>query len=113
MLQSKEGVRNQENNGGPNHIAAWRKARGFSQKEIAEMLGVTVTHVWLLEHGERKVTAKGLRRLGQVLGVPGGTVLDYGPDDPEPGLLGYWRAASESQRANILAHIQNLLSKPD
>ena len=35
MLQSKEGVRNQENNGGPNHIAAWRKARGFSQKEIA------------------------------------------------------------------------------
>lgn len=113
MLQSKESGLHQENNGGPNHVAAWRKVRGLSQKEIAEILGVTVTHIWLLEHGERKLTAKWLRRFGQVLGVSAGTVLDYGPDAPEAGLLGYWRAASEAQRANILAHIENLLKKPD
>lgn len=83
MQSPVDEARNLENNGGPNHLAAWRKAKGLSQKDLALMLGTTVTQLWFLEHGVRKLTAKWLRRISKVLDVPAGVLLDYRPDEYE------------------------------
>ena len=46
-----------------------RKQNGYSQKELAELVGVHVTNISRYERGENRPTAEVLSRLADVLGV--------------------------------------------
>ena len=50
-------------------IAKYRKQAAFTQKELAEHLQVTVTHISALENGRRGVSLHVLYRIAGVLAV--------------------------------------------
>jgi len=43
--------------------------RGFSQRRLAELAGISNTTLWHLENGHTKATPATLKKLGDVLGV--------------------------------------------
>ena len=56
-------------------IRALREARGMSQTELAEALGVDQTTVSAWETGKAEPTIFNLRRLADILGVSPGDLL--------------------------------------
>jgi transcriptional regulator with XRE-family HTH domain len=49
------------------NLRAYRKARGLSQEEFAEVLGVHRTYMGGIERGERNLTLKSLERIAAKL----------------------------------------------
>ena len=47
-----------------------RKLRDITRDELAMMMGLTTSHMGLIERGERGVTAINFSKLSQVLGIP-------------------------------------------
>ena len=47
-----------------------RKARGLTQKEVSEKVGIAAPTYWAYEHGKIKPTPDTAKRLAAVLGVP-------------------------------------------
>lgn len=50
-------------------IAKYRKQAAFTQRELAEHLQITVTHISALENGRRGVSLHALYRIAGVIGV--------------------------------------------
>jgi len=50
-----------------------RKERKFSRDELADLVGITASHLGLIERGERGITAVNFSTFKQVLDVP----VDY------------------------------------
>ena len=59
------------------YLQEWRDDRGLSQKEVAELLGLNVSHVDGLVCGYAPVTADIAARLERVVGIPTQTWLRY------------------------------------
>ena len=51
------------------NIRVYRKARGVSQEELADSLGVHRTYMGGVERGERNLTLRSLERLAERMGV--------------------------------------------
>lgn len=51
------------------NLRAYRVARGLSQEDFAEVVGVHRTYMGGLERGERNITLKSLERIAERLGV--------------------------------------------
>lgn len=49
------------------NLRAYRRARGLSQEELAELLGLHRTYIGGLERGERNITLRTLDRLAAQL----------------------------------------------
>ena len=52
------------------NIRAERAIRKLSREELAEIMEMTVSHIGLIERGERGVTARNLYKFSQVFKVP-------------------------------------------
>ena len=50
-------------------IAAWRMARGMTQRELAKRVGVTVPAVYHWENGEAVPRVKNVEKIASVCGV--------------------------------------------
>ncbi|GIP36367.1 helix-turn-helix domain-containing protein [Paenibacillus sp. J2TS4] len=50
-------------------IRAFRKLKGVTQIELAELLGISVSIVGSIERGTRKADARTINRIAEVLGV--------------------------------------------
>lgn len=50
-------------------IQILRKRRGYTQESLAEIVGVSVTHVGHIEQGRRKPRIDLLRKIADALGV--------------------------------------------
>lgn len=57
------------------NIRAYRRARGVSQEELADVLGVHRTYMGGVERGERNLTLRSLERLAERMGVDPVTLL--------------------------------------
>ena len=57
------------------NIRIYRKARGLSQEELADVLGIHRTYMGGVERGERNLTLQSLERLAQNMGVDPVTLL--------------------------------------
>ena len=57
-------------------IASNRKAKGLTQKALAQALGVTQMTVSNWENGRRQASVAMLRKVADVLGVPVAKLLD-------------------------------------
>jgi transcriptional regulator with XRE-family HTH domain len=53
------------------HLRAYRKSRGLTQEELAEVLGIHRTYMGGIERGERNLTLKSLERIAER--------IDYAP----------------------------------
>lgn len=59
-------------------IKAYRKARGISQEQLAEMIGIEPKHVSRLEVGTSYPTIDRLEKIARALHVPMGSFFDRG-----------------------------------
>ncbi len=51
------------------NLRAYRKARGLSQEDLAEVIGVHRTYMGGVERGERNLTLRSVERIAEHLGV--------------------------------------------
>lgn len=51
------------------NLRAYRKARGLSQEDFADVLGVHRTYMGAVERGERNLTLQTVERIADQLGV--------------------------------------------
>lgn len=66
-------------------IRSLRQAKGFSQSELAQGVGISSSLLSLLESGRREPTIKTLRVLAEKLGVPSGVLFAAAlADDAHP-----------------------------
>jgi transcriptional regulator with XRE-family HTH domain len=90
----------------PNRINELRRAKGWSQQELADMVGCSKMHISGMERGKRELSLDWMQRLGKVFSVAAVDILsdeDY-PDrlsDEEAQLLATFRAADPETRESI------------
>jgi transcriptional regulator with XRE-family HTH domain len=80
----------------PSRIRELRKARGWSQGELAERIGCVTNHVSDLERGERGLTLEWMRKIALALECSPADLLNYADNparmsDAERRLLDIYR----------------------
>lgn len=98
-----------DKNGGPNNLQAWREFRRLTQVELAEAVGTTAGMISHLESGERGLSSKWLRRLAPALGTSPGFLLDHNPFDLDNDILEIWNRADQAQKKQIRAVAEALV----
>lgn len=101
-----------ESNGGPNHLRAWREYRGLSQQELAEKAGTSHQVIGYLERGRTQLSAKWLRLLAPLLDTTPGMLLDHNPSDLDADVIDMWSRAPLRQKRQI-AEITKTLTGTD
>jgi transcriptional regulator with XRE-family HTH domain len=101
----------------PNRIREIREAKGVSQAELARRANVTPSALNKVEMGKRGLDQQWMDRLAEALDVaPADLLPDHmNPDrlvGPEQALITLFRAADETQRQQLLA-IANALLSPE
>lgn len=89
-----------------NFVAAWREKRGMTQAQLAEAIGTTSPVISLLESGKRQLSPKWLRKIGHVLNVPIGYLLEHHPDDLPDDVLEIWARVPEEKREDARAMLR-------
>jgi transcriptional regulator with XRE-family HTH domain len=90
-----------ESNGGPNHLRAWREYRQLSQVELAEKAETTHQVIGYLERGRTQLSAKWLRKLAPILGTTPGMLLDHDPHELTGDVIDMWTHATSRERRQI------------
>ena len=64
-------------------LKALRKARGLSKNRLAQLAGISQTHISDIEAGKKNPTVETLRRICDALGI---SLIEFLDDTKEPGL---------------------------
>jgi transcriptional regulator with XRE-family HTH domain len=91
----------QEKNGGPNYLRAWRTFRKLTQDQLAEKVGTTQHQIAFLENGDRGLSAKWLRRLAPALDTTPGMLLDHDPHTLDNDIIDIWAHAGSREKRQI------------
>jgi transcriptional regulator with XRE-family HTH domain len=96
----------QEKNGGPTKLQAWREHRGLTQEELADVVDTSGGMISMLETGERGLTVKWLRKLGPALETDPSNLIDV---DPRAANDAAANMPSEDELAEMVAQAQQEL----
>jgi transcriptional regulator with XRE-family HTH domain len=97
----------------PGHyVREWRKYRGYSQEQLAEMLGVTHSAISQLETGRVNYTQPMLEALAEALNAAPGFIVAVNPL-VGGGMWSIWEKARPAQRTQIEAIAQTILKTGD
>ena len=100
-LCDNHNMENQDKNGGPNHLRAWRSFKKMTQKELADAVDTTQHQIAFLENGDRALTAKWLRRLAPALDTTPGLLMDHDPNDLDNDIIDIWSHADKREQRQI------------
>lgn len=103
------GMSNEDKNGGPNHLKAWREHRKMTQEELAAAVKTTQHQIAYLEAGERGLSAKWLRRLAPALDTTPGMLLDHDPRLLDNDIIEIWATSSNRQKKQLNEIIRAVL----
>lgn len=95
-------------------IKEFRKARGLSQEQLAEIIGIEQKHVSRLEVGKSYPTIDRLEKLALALNVPMGRFFDCGDswiDAQQARKLEEMIKSFEKSYQEIATHFLNILKK--
>lgn len=87
-----------DSNGGPNYLRAWREFRKMSQVELAEKAETTHQVIGYLERGRTQLSAKWLRKLAPILGTTPGHLLELDPHELDSDIIDIWTRIPERDR---------------
>ena len=90
-----------DSNGGPNHLRAWREYRNLSQLELADKIGTSHQIIGYLERGRTQLSAKWLRKLAPALDTTPGMMLEHAPEELSADIIDIWSHASNRERKQI------------
>src|SRR3954447_25927843 len=86
-------------------LAAARRARGLTQQDAAEALGVARTTITAMEKGDRRPRASELVKLAQLYGRPVGDFV-RADTASQPNFVVQFRAVRAAEEAGVNADIQ-------
>lgn len=89
-------------------IRAWRKHRGYTLEQLAEIVGVTHGALSQLERGETNYTQPMLEALSEALSCSPADLIMRDPTDPE-GMWSIWDQAAPGERRRIVEVARALL----
>lgn len=97
----------------PNRIREWRKARGLSQTELADAIGITYPIISGMETGRRDLTVQYMRAIARVLGITPADLLNgddnpMGADAESQRLMAAYRSATPDHRRAIHSVAESL-----
>jgi len=100
-----------DKNGGPNHLRAWREMMKMTQEELAGACDPPTTGsvISLLEEGERGLSLKWLRRLAPALKTQPGFLADYDPNHVDTRTLEMISRLEPAQREQVQQIIATFL----
>lgn len=88
-----------------------RRARGMTQRQIAEAVGVEPDHISKLENGDRKLSPEWIDRLSKVLNCSKGELLgEEGISEEEREILDMYKQLSVDQKNVIKSTLSAFLS---
>jgi len=88
-----------------------RRARGMTQRQIAEAVGVEPDHISKLENGDRKLSPEWIDRLSKVLNCSKGELLgEEGISEEEREILDMYKQLSADQKNVIKSTLSAFLS---
>lgn len=85
-----------------NSIRHYRKLRGLTQVQLAELVGIEQPHMSRLENGDEGPPLALFRRVAEALGVPLPDLLSLGRDQAELHLLEIFRRLPPDRKAGWL-----------
>ena len=94
----------------PTFLKAWRRFRGYSQEQLAEMIGTTHVTVGRIERGEQPWNQHYLAAAAEALNCDIPDLLIRDPLDPE-GIWSVWDHAKPGQRQEIVAHAKVIINR--
>lgn len=86
----------------PNFIRAWRRARFLKVEELANKIGASKGMISQYETGARDPSLTRLRELAIALDVPEGYLLSVSPDDADPQIRDRLLNSSREERQKLL-----------
>lgn len=95
-------------------VRATRKARGWTQAELAHRLDIESATLSRYEVGARALPLPLLARCAEALGVPAATLLPGAPAEPaakKADLVDAWDALDESRRHLLVRLAQELVRR--
>lgn len=102
-----------QKNGGPNFLQAWRLHKRMTLQELADKIGTTAGVIHHLENGDRGLSAKWLRKLAPALDTTPGHLLDLHPDDANAEVLSIWSGVPEDKKPQALRVLETFKSGTD
>lgn len=96
--------KDEEKNGGPNHLKAWMRFSKVNGQQLADSLGGAVTPGMVsdLANSNRQLSAKWLRRIAPLLDTTPGMLLDHDPFELPADMLAIWKRATTTQRKQLV-----------
>ena len=88
-----------------------RRARGMTQRQIADAVGVEPDHISKLENGDRKLSPEWIDRLSKVLNCTKGELLGEAPlSDDARAVLDMYERLTDDQKNVIKSTLSAFLS---
>lgn len=84
----------------PTFIKQWRKHRHLTLDRLAERIGMTQSHLSMLENGKRGYTQETLEQIAEALQTDVASLLIRNPDDME--IWSIWDNAKPGERQMLL-----------
>lgn len=91
-------------------LKAWRKYRGYTQEQLAEMAGMSPGNISQLEKGLIRYSQDGLEALSEALNCRPGELLSVDPSKEE-AIWSLWERATVAEKAQIISVGQALTKK--
>lgn len=93
-------------------IRQWRKSRGLTLEQLAELVEMVPSHLSMLERGQRGYVQETLEAIARALKTDVGSLLSHGPDDTDGDLRSIWQGGTPTQRRQIV-EIAKTITKSD
>lgn len=91
-----------------NFLRAWRKKRGLTLEQLADMVETDKSVIYLLETGQRPLSDKWLIKLADALRTTQGRILDVDPEDIGADIWDWMDKSSKQDRARGLRILRGL-----
>lgn len=96
----------------PRHfVKEWRKHRGYTQEQLAEMADVTHGTISQLERGLINYTQPLLEKLAEALVTDPGSLVMRDPTQGDESLWSLWDQAKEGERRQLLDMARVIVKK--
>jgi transcriptional regulator with XRE-family HTH domain len=99
----------------PDHyLAEWRRYRGWSQMELAEMVDVSHSKISRIETGETELKPSFLKKLARIFHIPPVAILTVNPQGEgrqTAEMLDVWAAIAPGKREDALSILRALATR--
>ena len=82
-------------------IKEWRKAKGLTQEQLAERIGITKGYVSKIESGKKRYDQPFLEAAAVVLSCEPADLIVRDPSDPD-GIWSVWDTLQPTQREQVV-----------